>query len=131
MKLSQKAQQNYDEDNQFYIDLGKKLRLARRTKINEFTGKAKFVSLQQVAAALNTTYQQIGKYENAENRIPLVKLIKISKFLKKPLSFFLDDWQDNNTIADKFNEKYEKVIFDSDYEEKIANSIYSGYSSNK
>jgi uncharacterized protein (DUF2267 family) len=34
-------------------------------------------------------------------------------------------------LVDKFNQKYEKVIFDSDYEEKIANSIYSGYSSNK
>ena len=89
MKLSPKAKKNLEEDNQFYIDLGKKLRLARRTKINEFTGKAKFVSLaKQVAAALKTTYQQIGKYENAENRIPLVNLIKISKFLKKPLSFF-------------------------------------------
>jgi transcriptional regulator with XRE-family HTH domain len=108
MKLSQKAQINYDEDNQFYIDLGKKLRLARRTKINEFTGKAKFVSLQQVAAALKTTYQQIGKYENAENRIPLVKLVKISKFLKKPLSFFLDDWQESIVIADKFNTAFEK-----------------------
>ena len=108
MKLSQKAQINYDEDNQFYIHLGKKLRLARRTKINEFTGKAKFVSLQQVAAALKTTYQQIGKYENAENRIPLVKLVKISKFLKKPLSFFLDDWQEPIVIADKFNTAFEK-----------------------
>ena len=109
MKLSQKAQQNYDEDNQFYIDLGKKLRLARRTKINEFTGKAKFVSLQQVATALKTTYQQIGKYENAENRIPLVKLVKISKFLKKPLSFFIDDWvYEEQIIAKQFNDAYTK-----------------------
>ena len=131
MRLSPKAKKNLEEDNQFYIELGKKLRLARRTKINEFTGKESFISQTKVATALKTTFQQIGKYEKGENRIPIVNLIKISKFLKKPLSFFLDDWQDNNTIADKFNQKYEKVIFDSDYEEKIANSIYSGYSSNK
>ena len=126
MKLSPKAKKNLEEDNQFYIDLGKKLRLARRTKINEFTGKASFKftkpKLQQHS---KLHYQQIGKYENAENRIPLVNLIKISKFLKKPLSYFLDDWQDNNTIEDKFNQKYEKQF---NYEEKIANSIYSGYS---
>ncbi|QGZ18064.1 helix-turn-helix transcriptional regulator [Pelagibacter phage HTVC106P] len=112
MKLSPKAKKNLEEDNQFYIDLGKKLRLARRTKINEFTGKAKFVSLQQVATALKTTYQQIGKYENAENRIPLVNLVKISKFLKKPLSYFLEDWQDNNTIADKFNSEVDVITYD-------------------
>ena len=112
MKLSPKAKKNLEEDNQFYIDLGKKLRLARRTKINEFTGKAKFVSLVQVAAALKTTYQQIGKYEKGENRIPIVNLIKISKFLKKPLSYFLDDWQDNNTIADKFNSEVDVITYD-------------------
>jgi hypothetical protein len=39
MKLSHKAKKNFDEDNQFYIDLGKKLRAARKTKVNEFTGK--------------------------------------------------------------------------------------------
>ena len=39
MKLSLKAKKNLEEDNQFYIELGKKLRLARRTKINEFLVK--------------------------------------------------------------------------------------------
>lgn len=108
MRLSPKAKKNLEEDNQFYIDLGKKLRLARRTKINEFTGKESFISQTKVATALKTTFQQIGKYEKGENRIPIVNLIKISKFLKKPLSYFLDDWQETNIIAEKFNTAFQK-----------------------
>ena len=120
MKLSPKSKKNLEEDNQFYIELGKKLRLARRTKINEFTGKESFISQTKVATALKTTFQQIGKYEKGENRIPIVNLIKISKFLKKPLSYFLDDWQENLILLfAKFNQK-----FNAAFEEKIANSIY-------
>ena len=64
--------------------------------------------LEKVATALKTTFQQIGKYEKGENRIPIVNLIKISKFLKKPLSYFLDDWQETNIIAEQFNAAFEK-----------------------
>ena len=108
MKLSHKAKKNFEEDNQFYIDLGKRLRQARRTKVNEFTGKETIVPLTKVAKALKNTYQQIGKYEKGENRIPLVNLVKISKFLKKPLSYFLDDWQETNIIAEQFNTAFQK-----------------------
>ena len=108
MKLSNKAKKNFEEDNQFYIDLGKRLRQARRTKVNEFTGKETIIPLTKVAKALKNTYQQIGKYEKGENRIPLVNLVKISKFLKKPLSYFLDDWQETNIIAEQFNAAFEK-----------------------
>ena len=45
---------------------------------------------QTLAKALNTTFQQIGKYEKGQNRIPIVNLIRISKFLNKPLDYFLD-----------------------------------------
>ena len=109
MRLSPRTKKNLEEDNQFYIELGKKLRLARRTKINEFTGKESFISQTKVATALKTTFQQIGKYEKGENRIPIVNLIKISKFLKKPLSFFLDDWvYEEQIIAKQFNDAYTK-----------------------
>ena len=108
MKLSHKAKKNFEEDNQFYIDLGKKLRQARRTKVNEFTGKETIVPLTKVAKALKNTYQQIGKYEKGENRIPLINLVKISKFLKKPMSYFLDDYEELNVVAEEFNIAYEK-----------------------
>ena len=103
MRLSPKAKKNQQEDNAFYIHLGKKLRQARRTKVNEFTGKETIVPQTKVANALKTTFQQIGKYEKGENRIPIVNLIKISKFLKKPLSYFLEEYQELDVVAEKFN----------------------------
>ena len=108
MKLSNKAKKNFEEDNEFYIKLGERLRQARRTKVNEFTGKETIVPLTKVAKALKNTYQQIGKYEKGENRIPLVNLVKISKFLKKPLSYFLDDYNEIDKVAEEFNIAYEK-----------------------
>ena len=45
---------------------------------------------QTLAKALNTTFQQIGKYEKGQNRIPIVNLIRISKVLNKPLDYFWD-----------------------------------------
>ena len=112
MKLSNKAKKNFDEDNQFYIELGKRLRQARRTKVNEFTGKETVIPLTKVAKALKCSYQQIGKYEKGSgkegNRIPLVNLVKISKFLKKPLSYFLDDYKELDVVAEEFNIAYEK-----------------------
>ena len=107
MKLSTKAKKNFEEDNQFYIDLGKKLRQARRTKVNEFTGKETVIPQATVAKHLKSTFQQVGKYEKGENRIPLVNLIKISKFLKKPLSYFLEEYQEPDVIAEKFNNAYQ------------------------
>ena len=108
MKLSNKAKKNFAEDNEFYIKLGKRLRQARRTKVNEFTGKETIVPLTKVAKALKNTYQQIGKYEKGENRIPLINLVKISKFLKKPMSYFLDDYEELDVVAEEFNIAYEK-----------------------
>ena len=103
MKLSNKAKKNFEEDNEFYIKLGERLRQARRTKVNEFTGKETIVPLTKVAKALKNTYQQIGKYEKGENRIPLINLVKISKFLKKPMSYFLDDYEELDVVAEEFN----------------------------
>ena len=108
MKLSNKAKKNFAEVNEFYIKLGGRLRKARRTKVNEFTGKETVVPLTKVAEALKNTYQQIGKYEKGENRIPLINLVKISKFLKKPMSFFLDDYEELDVVAEEFNIAYEK-----------------------
>jgi len=125
MKLSNKAKKNFEEDNQFYIDLGKRLRQARRTKVNEFTGKETVVPLTKVAKALKCSYQQIGKYERGGakegNRIPLVNLVKISKFLKKPLSYFLDDYKELDVVSEEFNIAFENEknkIFESKQKEE-------------
>ena len=60
MKLSNKAKKNFEEDNEFYIKLGKKLRQARRTKVNEFTGKETIVPLTKVAKALTPVPGGVG-----------------------------------------------------------------------
>ena len=106
MKLSHKAKKNFEEDNQFYIDLGKKIRAARKTKVNEFTGKETVVTQTRVAQVLKSTFQQVGKYEKEENRIPLINLVKISKFLNKPLSYFIDDFQEQEILSDEFNNAF-------------------------
>jgi transcriptional regulator with XRE-family HTH domain len=121
MKLSPRAKKNLEEDNQFYIDLGKKLKQARRTKVNEFTGKETIVPQTKVANALKTTFQQIGKYEKGENRIPIVNLIKISKFLKKPLSYFLEEYKELDVVSEEFNIAFENEknkIFESKQKEE-------------
>ena len=101
MKLSDKAKKNFVEDNEFYIHIGKKIkeaRLAREIYVQNFDEKLevdgyyikKPATQQILAKALQTTFQQIGKYEKGQNRIPIVNLIRISKFLRKPLDYFVD-----------------------------------------
>ena len=43
----------------------------------------------KVAQAINVTFQQIQKYEKATNKIPICKRVVVSKYLKKPLSYFI------------------------------------------
>ena len=42
--------------------------------------------------------------------IPLIKLVQISKLLKKPLSYFLDDFNGSPDIAIKFNQAFVNAI---------------------
>ena len=101
MKLSDKAKKNFVEDNEFYIHIGKKIkeaRLEREIFVQNLDDKIdvdgyyikKPATQQILAKALQTTFQQIGKYEKGQNRIPIVNLIRISKFLRKPLDYFVD-----------------------------------------
>jgi len=58
--------------NNFHIVLGQNLNAMR---------KAKRVTQEQLAEVLGITFQQVQKYENGRNRIPLDKLITTCKFL--------------------------------------------------
>jgi transcriptional regulator with XRE-family HTH domain len=89
MKISNKTKFIFDEERLFYAEIGRRIKEARIKKYNQFTGKQVKISLVTLAAALKTTYQQIAKYESAENRIPLSKLVQISKILKKTIILFL------------------------------------------
>ena len=102
----------FKRDIEFYRAIGKKIKEARKTNVNQFTGKQFLITQTKVAKAINTTFQQIQKYEKGENRIPLVRLFEISQYLKKPISYFLQDtkFADKPTEADNFNKAFEEAI---------------------
>jgi transcriptional regulator with XRE-family HTH domain len=68
-------------DTRFYNELGSNIRLAR-----EAAGK----SQSDVAGHLDVTFQQVQKYEKGANRIPVDRLIALSKYLDISLSCFFD-----------------------------------------
>ena len=68
--------------------LGKKLRL-RRTSLG--------LTQTQVAKAINVTFQQIQKYEKGTNGVSSARLLQLSSFLKVPIKYFFEDYQDFST----------------------------------
>jgi transcriptional regulator with XRE-family HTH domain len=64
----------------FYRELGLNLRAARGA-----AGK----SQGDVAAHLDLTFQQVQKYENGTNRIPLDRLVRLADYLEVPVSQFI------------------------------------------
>lgn len=68
-----------------YNHIGFAIKEARRTS------SKRLITQSELANACNVTFQQIQKYEKATNKIPLDKLLTVSKYLKKPLSYFIPD----------------------------------------
>src|ERR1035437_5673987 len=60
----------------FYRELGRNLRVARNA-----SGK----NQSEIAAHLNVTFQQVQKYENGTNRIPVDRLVSLAAYLEVPL----------------------------------------------
>jgi transcriptional regulator with XRE-family HTH domain len=46
---------------------------------------------RDLAGLCGLTFQQIQKYENAKNKLPISRLFLISRELKVPIEFFFDD----------------------------------------
>ena len=69
--------------------LGKKLRL-RRTSLG--------LTQTQVAKAINVTFQQIQKYEKGTNGVSSARLLQLSSFLKVPIKYFFEDYQDFSSL---------------------------------
>ncbi len=65
--------------------LGKKLRL-KRTSLG--------LTQTQVAQAINVTFQQIQKYEKGTNGVSSARLLQLANFLKVPIKYFFEDYQD-------------------------------------
>jgi transcriptional regulator with XRE-family HTH domain len=67
-------------EGSFYRDLGNNLRVAREASDRSQTEVARF---------LDVTFQQVQKYENGTNRIPVDRLISLADWLEMPLSQFI------------------------------------------
>jgi len=48
------------------------------------------LSLQQIAAVLDITHQQVQKYETGQNRFPVEKLYRLRRFYGVPYEIFFD-----------------------------------------
>ena len=83
----------------FYRDLGRNLRTARSA-----AGK----SQSEVAEFLDLTFQQVQKYENGTNRIPVDRLVSLATFLEVPLLQFIDPSDGDSefqSLASQFSAK--------------------------
>ncbi len=72
------------------VHVGTRLRL-RRTLIG--------MSQEQLAAALNITFQQVQKYERGTNRISASRLFQASRALGVPVAWFFEEMTDSAAAA--------------------------------
>lgn len=56
------------------------------------------LSRQQLATRINVTHQQLQKYERGTNRISAGRLASIAKALRKPVSYFFDEIDQNQAL---------------------------------
>jgi transcriptional regulator with XRE-family HTH domain len=68
-------------EGSFYRELGRNLRVARSA-----SGK----NQSEVAEHLDVTFQQVQKYENGTNRIPVDRLVSLAAYLEVPLLDLID-----------------------------------------
>ena len=61
------------------------------------------MSLKDLAAATGVTFQQIQKYENAENRVAASRLFQIGVAMQTPVSFFFQGLPGNMPDETKAN----------------------------
>ena len=76
-------------EDTFNAHLGRKLRM-RRLSLG--------LTQTKVANAINVTFQQIQKYEKGTNGVSSSRLIQLSNFLKVPITYFFEDFAENNNI---------------------------------
>jgi len=91
----------------FYRDLGLSLRTARSV-----AGK----SQGEVAEFLDLTFQQVQKYENGSNRIPVDRLVSLATYLEVPLAQFIepsDGDSEFQSLADQFSAKEFRALMEA------------------
>ena len=82
-------------EDTFNTHMGKRLRM-RRLSLG--------LTQTKVAKAFNVTFQQIQKYEKGTNGVSSSRLIQLSNFLKVPITYFFEDFTENNNIDKNIQE---------------------------
>jgi len=86
-------------ESPFYRDLGRNVRTARSA-----AGK----SQSEVAQFLDVTFQQVQKYENGKNRIPIDRLFSLADYLEVPIQQFIAPSASDSefqSLASQFSDK--------------------------
>jgi len=83
-----------NEEKIFHTKLGLAIRALRREK---------GVTQEDLAKLLNTTFQQIQKYEKGVNRISIMKLFAIAEYLKVPFKAFFDEYPNEHVQRGKLS----------------------------
>lgn len=95
-----KTQKKRLPEGPFYRDLGRNIR---------FTRSAAGKSQEDAAEHLDISFQQLQKYENGTNRIPVDRLVSLASFLEVPVSQFVGESEPANSqtlsLIDKFESK--------------------------
>ncbi len=74
--------------------------------------KLKQISQEKLANELGLTFQQVQKYERADNRIGASRLYKIAKALNVPVSHFFEDY--SGELQSGFADETKQASFGSD-----------------
>jgi transcriptional regulator with XRE-family HTH domain len=91
----------------FYRDLGRNVRTARSA-----AGK----SQTDVAEFLEVSFQQVQKYENGKNRIPIDRLVSLAGYLEVPLQQFTDPSESDSefqSLAEQFSDKEFRALMEA------------------
>ena len=75
------------------------------------------MSQQDIGKAVDVNIQQVQKYEKATNRISSGKLFTIEKFPKVPITYFYEQSDESEIIANAFAEE------DAKYEAEDSNNV--------
>ena len=85
------------------LNVGKRLRM-RRTLLG--------MSQEQVAEALELTFQQLQKYEKGANRVSASRLFELSQILDVPVSYFFEEMPANLNSRDRVTVPMSNKEFD-------------------
>ena len=65
----------------------------------------------KVAKAINVTFQQIQKYEKGINGVSSIRLLQLSNYLKVPINYFFDNYEEYANNTNKTSEGYMSVNY--------------------